>query len=269
MYREPVGETDMFLCRHCGMGRVPDMDACKPDFWLNGTPDDELGKEYWTTLRSDMFRKALAHLETERGTGRILDIGGGLGHFAELALSLGWDSYSLDVSELANQAAAERLGSERSLTPQQAKDFAGTCDVVTLWCVVAHVLDPTELVREAAALLKPGGRMLITTPNFIFQATLARAMSLLGKPYDLVSRDHVFHFTPKAIGRLLREVGLQTWTFEYLGVTNYCILSSRFAKVFVPLKRIWNYAGTRTPLLGLPPVCGELQIVAVKAVQQG
>ena len=258
----------MFLCRNCGMGRVPDMDAHKPDFWVNGSPDEELSKEYWTTLRSGMFTKALIHLETTGGTGRIVDIGGGLGYFAELALSLGWDAYSVDVSELAQKAAAERLGPDRSLTHDQAKELAGTCDVVTLWCVIAHVLNPMDLVREAADLLKPGGRMLITTPNFIFQGALARTMALLGKPYDLVSRDHVFHFTPSAIDRLLGDAGLESWTFEYLGVTDNCILSSRFARVFVPLKRVWNYAGTRTPLVGLPPVCGELQIVGVKAQSQ-
>lgn len=263
MSRKAVGDTDMLLCAACGLGRVPEITAI-PDFWLTGG-SDELNDQYWTGARSDMFHKALDHLEAHGGKGRILDFGGGVGYFAECALKLGWDAYSLDISAPARKVAAERLGEERSLSPERVTEFVGRCDVVTLWCVIAHVIDPLSLVRQAADLLKPGGRLLITTPNFIFQGTLARVLAKLDKPYDLVCRDHILHFTPSAIDRLLRESGLLNWTYEYLGVTENCFLSRRFAKFLVPLKRVWNYAGTRTTLIGLPPLCAELQIVGVKA----
>lgn len=251
----------MLLCSECGLGRVPEMQT-GPDFWTS--EEHELSKDYWTTARSGMFRKALARLEDNGAKGRLLDLGGGVGYFAELALGLGWDAYSLDISEPAHKAAAERLGAERSLTPEQAQEFSGQCDVVSLWCVVAHGLDPLSLVRQAVDLLKPGGRLLITTPNFIFQGTLARLLARLDKPYDLVCRDHILHFTPKAADRLLREAGLASWSYEYLGVTENCFFSARFARILVPLKRVWNFAGARTPLIGLPPLCAELQIVGVK-----
>jgi 2-polyprenyl-3-methyl-5-hydroxy-6-metoxy-1,4-benzoquinol methylase len=262
MSRKSVGDTEMLLCSACGLGRVPEMTP--GDFWL--TDDgEELSKEYWTAARSKMFHKALDHLEARGGKGRILDFGGGVGYFAECALKLGWDAYSLDISEPAQKVAAERLGEERSLSLEQAKGFVGECDVVTLWCVIAHVVDPLNLVRQAADLLRPGGLILITTPNFLFQGTLARLLARFDKPYDLVSRDHILHFTPSAIDRLLRASGLASWTYEYLGVTENCFLSRRFAKVLVPLKRVWNYIGSRTSLVGLPPLCAELQIVGVKS----
>jgi 2-polyprenyl-3-methyl-5-hydroxy-6-metoxy-1,4-benzoquinol methylase len=261
MSRTAVGDTDMLLCSACGMGRVPEMKT--GDFWI--TEDgEELDKQYWTAARSAMFHKALDHLEARGGKGKILDLGGGVGYFADCALKLGWDAYSLDISPPAQRVAARRLGGERSLSPESATEFVGRCDVVTLWCVIAHVTDPLSLVSQALDLLKPGGRLLITTPNFLFQGMLARVLARFDKPYDLVSRDHILHFTPSAIDRLLRDSGLLNWTYEYLGVTENCLLSPRFATVLVPLKRVWNYIGSRTPLIGLPPLCAELQIVGVK-----
>ncbi len=262
MHRRFLGETEMLLCSGCGLGRVPGMET-GPDFWT--FEDQELSKEYWTTARSGMFGKALARLESGGSKGRLLDFGGGVGYFAELALNFGWDAYSLDISEPAQKAAAERLGEERSLSPEQAERFKGRCDVVSLWCVIAHGLDPLSLVKEAVGLLKPGGRLLVTTPNFIFQGTLARLLARLDKPYDLVCRDHILHFTPRSVDKLLAEAGLATWSYEYLGVTENCFFSRRFARILVPLKRVWNFAGARTPLVGLPPLCAELQIVGLKA----
>ncbi|HEX2180346.1 MAG TPA: class I SAM-dependent methyltransferase [Actinomycetota bacterium] len=262
MDRRPVGDTDMLLCGTCGMGRVPEM-GTGPDFWL-AEGETELDKDYWTTARSGMFAKALAHLQGSGPKGRLVDLGGGVGHFAELALGRGWDAYSVDISEAARKAAAERLGEDRSLSVDEVRRFTGQCDVVTLWCVIAHVLDPLELVHQAVSLLKPGGRLLVTTPNFIFQGSLARLLARLDKPYDLVCRDHILHFTPGAVERLLSQAGLSSWSFEYLGVTDNCFFSRRFARVLVPLKRVWNYTGSLVARIGLPPVCAELQVVAVK-----
>jgi SAM-dependent methyltransferase len=36
---------------------------------------------------------------------------------------------------------------------------------VTLDQVIEHAMDPVQLLREAAAVLRPGGRVLLSTPN--------------------------------------------------------------------------------------------------------
>lgn len=234
------------------------------DFWTS-EDGSELAKDYWTVARSAMFRKALSDLESVAGNrGRLVDIGGGVGHFAELALELGWDAYSADISASARREAAKRLGPERSLSPEAAGELAGTCDVVTLWCVIAHVTDPALLLEEAAALLRPGGVLLVTTPNFIFQGSLARLLARLNRHYDLVCRDHVLHFTPGAARKLLRRSGMTSIEFRYFGVTDNCFLVPGLGRMLVPVKRLWNLAGSAIARFGIPPLCSELQIIAVK-----
>jgi 2-polyprenyl-3-methyl-5-hydroxy-6-metoxy-1,4-benzoquinol methylase len=256
-----VGHVDMVVCSSCGLGRMLEIQT-SADYWVAGG-EDQLAHVYWAA-RTTMFDKALAHLEKVSAPGRVVDIGGGVGRFSECALQRGWDAYSCDVSPAARKTAAERLGAERSLSPEDLSSFEGTADVATLWCVIAHVLDPSALISQAVDVLKPGGRLLLTTPNFLFQKALARLVARFGIDYDLASWDHILHFTPRAIDALLRRAGLSRRTFEYLGVTEYCILSPSHAGVLVPLKRLWNFLGVHSAKIGLPPLSAELQVVAVK-----
>ena len=265
MTRRPVGDTELLLCSSCGLGVVPELGS-RPDFWETGA-EEELEHHYWTAARAQMFERALNQLGDPGPAGRLLDLGGGVGYFAECALRRGWDAYSSDVSASARAAASRRIGEDRSLTAAQARERVGQFDVVTMWCVIAHVVDPVELLRSAVELLRPGGRILLTTPNFVFQGALARLLARVNKHYDLVSRDHVLHFTPTALDRLLEKGGLESCRYEFLGVTEYCCVSPRFAPLLVPLKRLWNYAGSRAARLGLPAVGSELQVVGAKPAQ--
>ncbi|MEX0790162.1 MAG: class I SAM-dependent methyltransferase, partial [Actinomycetota bacterium] len=146
-----VGVNHMRICTRCGMGRIPG-DPMMHTYWTQEDPDATLNEVYWQARRR-MFRNALHHLERAGGPGKVLDLGGGAGHFAEIALELGWDAYSSDLSHHAISHAAHRLGSERSLGMTDAPELAGTFDAVTLWCVVAHVADPVALLQEAGRLL--------------------------------------------------------------------------------------------------------------------
>ena len=260
--QQRIGVVDVLVCRRCGMGRVQAQPKVA-DYWTRKDPEEQLAESYWSARRR-LFERALRLLSREGASGRVLDFGGGVGHFTECALELGWDAYTLDSSELAVRAAADRLGPERSLSPERVGEFTGTCDVVTLWCVIAHVPDPLVILQQAMDLLKPGGRLVMTTPNFLFQAIYARILAKVGRPLDFVEHDHLLHFTPAALDMLLSRAGLGSWSYRYLGVTEDCLVERRLAGAIVPLKRAWNWGALRTGLVGLPPLCAELQVIGSK-----
>jgi SAM-dependent methyltransferase len=253
----------MLVCDQCGFGQIADGEHTS-DYWARkDNVEHEVGERYWTA-RLAVYRRALISVERVTGPGRLVDLGGGVGHFAECALERGWDAYSVDVSEHAAAAAAARVGEARSLisTPDS---MDGTCDLVTLWCVVAHVPDPRAVLADALRLLKPGGRLLMTTPNLLFQSRYAALASRLGRPLDFVASDHVLHFTPRSIDRLLADAGATRRTFAYWGVTADCLLERRLARVLVPCKRLWNRGAWALSKLGGPALYSELHVEGVRA----
>ncbi|MGH9042812.1 MAG: class I SAM-dependent methyltransferase [Acidimicrobiia bacterium] len=258
-----IGTNDLDVCRTCGFGRVAAI-APVDDYWARSEDaEHELAERYWQA-RTGVFRRALAQVGGSRGPGRVVDLGGGVGYFAACAIEEGWDAFSVDVSEHAVQAAAARIGSDRSMARAPA-DLEGTCDLVTLWCVVAHVPDPRAVVADALRLLKPEGRLLVTTPNFLFQARYASVTARLGRPLDFVASDHLLHFTPAAMDRLLTGAGATRRSFSYWGITEDCLLERRLATLLVPAKRAWNWGAWQVSRAGTPLLTSELQVEAVRA----
>ena len=255
-----VGTAQILVCANCGLGRTQEA-ALSRDYWApaaGGAP--VLEDRYWTAARAPVFRGALRLLEAEVGKGRVLDVGGGVGHFAELALTAGWDAYSVDVSEAAVSAATGRIGGNRSFSSIPER-LQGTCDAVTLWCVVAHLPNPLALVGEAVRTLRPGGRLFLTTPNFRFQIGYAALLARLGRPIDFSAHDHLLHFTVESLGRMLGSAGMTTWRLDFVGVTEDCVADPRLARWAVPGKRLWNRGALAATRAGAPYLGSEFQVV--------
>ena len=249
----------MSVCPRCGFGRTL-AGAVNTDYWDGPDGCGDVDHRYWTEARTAIFEGALELLGANGSKGTILDIGGGVGMFAELALARGWDAYSVDVSDVAVAAAAERIGPARSLATVP-EEMRGHCDVVTLWCVVAHTGDPRAVLAEAVGALRPGGQLFLTTPNFRFQIGYATALAALGRPLDFTG--HLVHFTVDALDQTLDAAGLAELRRVFVGVTEYCVVDPRLSRWVVPAKRAWNrYAGLAAQA-GLPYLGSDLQVVGI------
>lgn len=104
----------------------------------------------------------------------------------------------------------ERVETERSvgcpvLFPDEAADkWAGWADVVTLMNVLEHVSDPFGLLRQLRRILKPRGLLLIDVPN---NAVVSLRGSLFGRWPELDLGEHINHFVPSTLDRLLARAG--------------------------------------------------------------
>lgn len=108
-----------------------------------------------------------------RESGRLLDIGCGVGSISLELQKKGFDVTGIDFSEVAIEKAKERGVSAHvvDVDKEGLSAFSDNhFDVVWAGDVVEHVFDPLFLFAEVKRVLKPTGVFLLTIPNdFDFQ----------------------------------------------------------------------------------------------------
>ncbi len=119
---------------------------------------------------------------------RLLDIGCGGGLLSEPMARLGFSVTGVDASErnigTASAHAAETgvAVDYRCSTAEALKASGETFDVILNMEVIEHVADPGQFLRDCAAMLKPGGLMIVATLNRTLKAF---ALAKVGSEYVL------------------------------------------------------------------------------------
>lgn len=96
---------------------------------------------------------------------RVLDVGCGFGQTLAYHANRGCEAHGIDADmNLLRVANRYRLNARVGLFA--AKDYeADSFDYVTLDQVIEHVADPRSFLRDVATVLRPGGTLIVTTPN--------------------------------------------------------------------------------------------------------
>lgn len=138
--------------------------------------------------------------------GSILDVGCGRGLMLASLKARGWSCAGTEVSD---QLAA-RLR-ERGIAVYAAANLADchlpaeSFDVITLWHSLEHVAHPAQTTREVSRLLKPGGVMIVETPNLAsWQAAVGG-----GRWFHLDTPRHLYHFSADTLRGMLADAGLK------------------------------------------------------------
>jgi SAM-dependent methyltransferase len=135
-----------------------------------------------------------------------LDIGTGEGAFLAELLKLGFsDVAGVEPSAAPIAAADPEIAKriEHGVFHSEIRP-AGSLSLVTCFQTIEHVPDPAALVRDAAALLKPGGALVLVCHDR--RALLNRVLGLRSPIVDL---EHMQLFSPRSVEELLRRGGLR------------------------------------------------------------
>ena len=155
---------------------------------------------------------------------RVLDVGCGNGVTCGEFLKRGCQVVGVDLSEQGIQWARQQypggrfelLAADRHILQNLGEE---PFDLVISTEVVEHLYAPREWATGCQAALKPGGRLICTTPYHGYLKNLV--LSILGKwdshANPLWDGGHIKLWSRRTLSQLLTEAGFENLTFQGAG----------------------------------------------------
>jgi SAM-dependent methyltransferase len=156
---------------------------------------------YWRGLR----RPPLGELATI-APGRLLDVGSGRGDLGVVLGVRGWTVVGLEPSpDACAEARSRGIEAVQGTLATASAALEGGFDAVVFQHSLEHVAEPIDDLQAARELLRPGGLLLVSLPNF--GSWYARRFGADWFHLDLPR--HRSHFTARGLETLVRRAGLE------------------------------------------------------------
>jgi len=187
-------------CASCGFV------FCKPiptQDELNAVYEGYGRNDYLSDLTIQAYERVLDSLEPYRKTNKLIDVGCGIGYFLEVAKKRGWEVYGTEFTEEA-VGICEGKGASMKLGVLNPDNYdPESFDVVCSFEVIEHINNPKQELGNFHKLLRKGGVVYCTTPNFdaVERYMLGADWNILGYP------EHLSYYSPKTLKRVFKESG--------------------------------------------------------------
>ena len=137
----------------------------------------------------------------------LIDVGCGRGDFLARMKSLGWNVLGIEPDPVSSELACARGIAVYNGRLEEAGLACGVADQVTLNHVLEHADDPAGLLKECRRVLRPGGRLVLYTPNAesLGHRWFGQAWRGLEPPR------HLFVFSPQALRSALEAASFRTF----------------------------------------------------------
>jgi 2-polyprenyl-3-methyl-5-hydroxy-6-metoxy-1,4-benzoquinol methylase len=222
--------------------------AVYSDAYYVKTPDQDACVGYRNYLENDSVSIAKKIFRTLEKLGpansrRLLDVGCATGNLLQVAREHGWDTYGIEISPWAVERARQKGLTVYGKPLQECNLESSSFDVVTLYDVLEHFPDPKNELREIRRILKPGGWLIIETPNI----DSVPVKLLYGAKSDLVQPNaHLVLFSKATLRRILEMMGfrvtkMRTFPLTRSFFTYFQMIIRRIAKM--PLRALGYQIG--------------------------
>ena len=205
---------DLSQCKTCGF------------VFMRKIPTQSELKEYYSTYAYETERKMpeatkisienlLNKFEKYRKNNSMLDVGCGEGWILEMAKTRGWQVYGTEFSPKAIDICSKKgikmySGLLRAENIEE-KEF----DIIVSTETIEHINNPRGEINNFYQLLRQGGLLYITTPNF--NSYLRR---LFKDKYDIIEYpEHLSYYTKKTLNKLLKDSGFRKLKLLTTGIS--------------------------------------------------
>lgn len=114
----------------------------------------------------NLYAKYADSLKPDKPGGRALDVGCGVGQVVQRVKNAGFEAHGVDISE-PNIAEAKKISEHCVLNDGKKLPFdGGFFASVGALNVLEHVEEPEAFIRELARVVEPGGKIVLSSPNF-------------------------------------------------------------------------------------------------------
>ena len=171
--------------------------------------------DYLSPITIKRYNELLNTFEEFRKTNKILDVGCGIGYFLEVAKERGWDVYGTEYTDEAIQICSSKgINMQKGILSSgnyQNEEF----DIITSFEVIEHINNPIDELTNFYKVLRKGGLVYLTTPNFnsLLRYRLKSEYNVICYP------EHLSYYTPKTLKKLFTCVDFKTKKIESTGIS--------------------------------------------------
>jgi 2-polyprenyl-3-methyl-5-hydroxy-6-metoxy-1,4-benzoquinol methylase len=182
--------------------------------------------DYLSPITIKRYNEILDGFESVRKTNRLLDVGCGIGYFLEVAKKRGWEVFGTEFTDQAIEICESKGIAMKKGVLDIHNYPAESFDVITSFEVIEHINTPNAEIQNMYSLLRKGGLLYVTTPNF--NSTLRY---YLGGKYNVIGwPEHLSYYTPATLKKLMLNHGLKVKYVHSTGISLTRFLSSKNVK---------------------------------------
>jgi len=175
------------------------------DYISHTNKANSLINRLYLTARSRTLQWKIKLLQkySDSKTIKLLDYGCGTGEFLHTCKKKNWNIAGIEPSASAREQASKKNHVKIASSIPELID--NEFDIITLWHVLEHVPNLTEVLQLLKSKLKPTGILIIAVPNH--KSWDAKHYKSYWAGYDVPR--HLWHFSQKNIEQLSKNNGLK------------------------------------------------------------